>query len=63
MVETVVNLKPPEQWRPGMTPDRLIAEMDAALKRKLVGLHQQLDHADQGPHRHALDRHPHADRE
>ena len=37
MVETVVNLKAPEQWRPGMTPDRLIAEMDAALKRKLVG--------------------------
>ncbi len=37
MVETVINLKAPEQWRPGMTPDRLIAEMDAALKRKLVG--------------------------
>ena len=37
MVETVINLKAPEQWRPGMTPDRLIAVMDAALKRKLVG--------------------------
>ena len=34
MVETIINLKPPDQWRPGMTPDRLIAEMDAALKRK-----------------------------
>jgi copper/silver efflux system protein len=37
MVETVVNLKPPDQWRPGMTPDRLIADMDSALKRRLVG--------------------------
>jgi Cu(I)/Ag(I) efflux system membrane protein CusA/SilA len=37
MVETVVNLKPPDQWRPGMTPDKLIAEMDAALREKMVG--------------------------
>lgn len=32
MFETVINLKPQEQWRPGMTVDALIAEMDAALK-------------------------------
>ncbi|BBL70499.1 efflux RND transporter permease subunit [Methylogaea oryzae] len=32
MSETVVNLKPREQWRPGMSTDRLIAEMDAALQ-------------------------------
>ena len=32
MFETVVNLKPQTDWRPGMTTDRLIAEMDAALK-------------------------------
>ena len=32
MFETVINLKPPEQWRPGMTVDRLIADMDAALQ-------------------------------
>ena len=32
MFETVINLKPEEQWREGMTMDRLIAEMDAALK-------------------------------
>ena len=37
MVETVVNLKPPEQWRPGLTPDQLVAEMDAALKQKTIG--------------------------
>jgi Cu(I)/Ag(I) efflux system membrane protein CusA/SilA len=31
MVETVVVLKPREQWRPGLTWDGLIAEMDAKL--------------------------------
>jgi copper/silver efflux system protein len=32
MFETVINLKPKEQWRPGMTVDALIAEMDKALQ-------------------------------
>ncbi len=32
MFETVINLKPEAQWRKGMTVDKLIAEMDAALK-------------------------------
>jgi len=32
MFETIIDLKPKEQWRPGMTVDRLIAEMDAALQ-------------------------------
>ncbi|AVP97235.1 CusA/CzcA family heavy metal efflux RND transporter [Ahniella affigens] len=32
MSETVINLKPEDQWRPGMTVDKLIAEMDRALK-------------------------------
>jgi Cu(I)/Ag(I) efflux system membrane protein CusA/SilA len=32
MFETVINLKPPGQWRPGMTTDKLIAEMDRALQ-------------------------------
>ena len=31
MVETVVVLKPREEWRPGLTWDGLIAEMDAKL--------------------------------
>jgi copper/silver efflux system protein len=32
MAETVVTLKPEEQWRPDMTWDSLIAEMDKVLK-------------------------------
>ncbi|SMF97199.1 Cu(I)/Ag(I) efflux system membrane protein CusA/SilA [Methylomagnum ishizawai] len=32
MFETVVNLKPEDQWRPGLTLDRLIAEMDRATQ-------------------------------
>jgi Cu(I)/Ag(I) efflux system membrane protein CusA/SilA len=32
MFETVVNLKPKEEWRPGLTVDGLIAEMDKALQ-------------------------------
>ena len=32
MFETVINLKPQDQWRPGMTTDKLIAEMDRALQ-------------------------------
>jgi copper/silver efflux system protein len=32
MFETVINLKPPSDWRPGVTIDSLIAEMDAALR-------------------------------
>jgi copper/silver efflux system protein len=32
MFETVVTLKPPAQWRPGMTWDKILAEMNAKLK-------------------------------
>ncbi|MGH6767083.1 MAG: efflux RND transporter permease subunit, partial [Bradyrhizobium sp.] len=32
MFETVVNLKPKEQWRSGVTVDSLISEMDKALQ-------------------------------
>jgi len=32
MSETIVNLKPESAWRPGMTVDKLIAEMDLALQ-------------------------------
>ncbi|MBR0568783.1 efflux RND transporter permease subunit [Azoarcus sp. L1K30] len=31
MFETVINLKPENEWRAGMNVDKLIAEMDAAL--------------------------------
>jgi Cu(I)/Ag(I) efflux system membrane protein CusA/SilA len=32
MFETVVNLKPESEWRPGMTIDKLIAELDRSLQ-------------------------------
>jgi copper/silver efflux system protein len=32
MFETVINLKPEHEWRPGMTTDKLIAELDKALQ-------------------------------
>lgn len=32
MFETIINLKPADDWRPGMTLDRLIAEMNDALQ-------------------------------
>ena len=32
MFETIINLKPKEEWRPGLTLDGLIAEMDKALQ-------------------------------
>jgi len=32
MFETVINLKPKSQWRPGMDVDKLVAEMDRALQ-------------------------------
>lgn len=32
MFETVINLKPDSEWRPGMTVDKLIQEMDRALQ-------------------------------
>ena len=31
MIETVIHLKPREQWRPGMTQGRLVNELDAAV--------------------------------
>jgi copper/silver efflux system protein len=32
MVETTITLKPESAWRPGMTYDRLVAEMDSAVR-------------------------------
>jgi Cu(I)/Ag(I) efflux system membrane protein CusA/SilA len=32
MFETVINLKPENEWRPGMTVEKLIADMDKALQ-------------------------------
>jgi Cu(I)/Ag(I) efflux system membrane protein CusA/SilA len=32
MIETTITLRPHAEWRPGMTADRLIAEMDSAVR-------------------------------
>ena len=32
MMETVINLRPEDEWRPGLTMDGLIAEMDRAMQ-------------------------------
>ncbi|MBU6438123.1 MAG: efflux RND transporter permease subunit, partial [Betaproteobacteria bacterium] len=32
MFETTIQLKPRDQWRPGMTPDKLIAELDRTVR-------------------------------
>lgn len=32
MFETTIQFKPREQWRPGMTPEQLVAELDQAVK-------------------------------
>ena len=32
MIETTIMLKPEDEWRPGMTPEKLIQELDAAIQ-------------------------------
>jgi Cu(I)/Ag(I) efflux system membrane protein CusA/SilA len=32
MLETTIRLKPPDQWRPGMTMDDIVNELDATVK-------------------------------
>jgi len=32
MIEATIMLKPEEEWRPGMTPDKLISEMNQAIQ-------------------------------
>ncbi len=32
MIETVVNLKPEKEWRKGMTPEKLVAELDKLVR-------------------------------
>ena len=32
MIETTITLKPPSEWRPGMTRERLVAEMNEAMQ-------------------------------
>ena len=58
MFETVINLKPETEWRAGH--DHRQADRRAGQGAADPGRLQRLDHADQGAHRHAVDRHPHA---
>ena len=32
MIETVISLKPKDQWRPGMTQEKLVQELDSAVR-------------------------------
>ncbi len=32
MIETVINLKPENEWRPGMTADKIVAELDKLVR-------------------------------
>jgi Cu(I)/Ag(I) efflux system membrane protein CusA/SilA len=32
MIETTIQLKPKKDWRPGMTPDKLVEELDRAIQ-------------------------------
>ena len=32
MIETVINLKPESEWRPGMTSDKIVAELDKLVR-------------------------------
>ena len=43
MMETIINLKPEDQWRPGMTIEKLEGELDEALTNPRC--HERMDHA------------------
>ena len=60
MYDTTVMLKPREQWRPGMTYEKLIQEMDAKLQ--FPGSLEHLDDAGRKPPRHGVDGHQDAAR-
>ena len=32
MIETTITLKPPDEWRPGMTPQKIIEELDGMIR-------------------------------
>jgi Cu(I)/Ag(I) efflux system membrane protein CusA/SilA len=57
MTETVVHLKPASAWRPGMTREKLLGELDAAVTLPGVAniwtqpIINRIKHAD---HRHPL---------
>ena len=60
MFETTIQFKPRDQWRPGMTPDKLVEELDRSGQGPRPD--QRLGAADPQPHRHARHRHQEPDR-
>ena len=60
MFETVINLKPESEWRPGMTVDKLIAEMDKSLQ--FPGVSNAWTMPIKARIDMLVDRHPHAGR-
>ncbi len=59
MVETTIQLKPQDQWRPGMTMEKIVDELD---KPCVCRAGEPVGAADPQPHRHALHRHQEPDR-
>ena len=55
MIETTIQFKPRSQWRPGMTTEKLVEELDRSVQR--AGAVERLGAADPQPDRHAGDRH------
>ena len=60
MFETVIQLKPKSEWRPGMTTKK--ADSGNVRTREVPGSVQRHRATDQDAHRHAHHRHPHAGR-
>ena len=60
MIETTVALKPESEWRPGMTPEKLIDEMNAAIR--VPGLTNAWTMPIKTRIRYAFDRHQNARR-
>ena len=60
MFETIINLKPERDWRPGLT---VKSSSPRWIRRCSFPAYPRLDYADQGPHRHARHRHPYARRD
>ncbi|WP_272903309.1 efflux RND transporter permease subunit [Sulfitobacter sp. M39] len=58
MFETIIQLRPEDEWRPGVTTEKPAAGNGCrpAISRRI----ERLDDADPGAHRHAVHRNPHA---
>ena len=57
MFESIIILKPKEQWRAGIKKADIVAELDSKLQQ--IGGAERLDTANHQPHQHALHRRTH----